>query len=185
MREYARVYLLDNPYFLDKAFEYYIPPELRGLLREGDFVTVPFGTANRKKLGLVSELCDTPERADISCKPIVSVCDRSMSLDSEMLGLCFFMKEHTLCTVGDAVRAMIPASALSRLEEIYRPTDKSVEGEELSEAALLVRDFICKKGSVRFDLLKTRFGNAAEGAVKQLTARGLIQKDFELRSSEE
>ena len=185
MREYARVYLLDNPYFLDKAFEYYIPPELRGQLREGDFVTVPFGTANRKKLGLVSELCDAPERADISCKPIVSVCDRSMSLDSEMLGLCFFMKEHTLCTVGDAVRTMIPASALSRLEEIYRPTDKSVEGEELSEAAQLICDFIQKKGSVRFDLLKTRFGNAAEGAVKQLTARGLIQKDFELRSSEE
>ena len=30
MSEYARVYLLDNPYFLDRAFEYFIPYELRG-----------------------------------------------------------------------------------------------------------------------------------------------------------
>ncbi|MBQ8850757.1 MAG: primosomal protein N', partial [Clostridia bacterium] len=115
MSEYARVYLLDNPYFLDRAFEYFIPSELRGQIHEGDFVTVPFGTSNRKKIGLVSELCGVPEKAGVSYKPIASVCDRSMSLDGEMLGLCFFIKEQTLCTVGDAVRAMIPASALSRL----------------------------------------------------------------------
>ena len=58
MSEYARVYLLDNPYFLDRAFEYFIPSELRGRIQEGDFVTVPFGNSNRKKLGLVSELCE-------------------------------------------------------------------------------------------------------------------------------
>lgn len=186
MSEYARVYLLDTPYFLDRAFEYFIPPELRGYVLEGDFVTVPFGTANRKKLGLVCSLTDTPESSDIGYKPIISVCDRSMSLDSEMLGLCFFIKEQTLCTVGDAVRAMIPASALSRLEEIYRPAaDLPEEDPKIDPATLLVFDLIRKKGSVRFDLLKSRFGPAAEAAVKQLLAKGLISKDFELRSTEE
>ena len=78
MSEFARVYLLDNPYFLDRAFEYFIPSELRGQIHEGDFVTVPFGNSNRKCLGLVSELCKDPEKANVSYKPIVSVCDRSM-----------------------------------------------------------------------------------------------------------
>ena len=144
MPEYARIYLLDNPYFLDRAFEYFIPSELRGRIQEGDFVTVPFGNSNRKKLGLVSELCEKPEKADGALKPIVSVCDRSMSLDGEMLGLCFFIKEQTLCTVGDAVRAMIPASALSRLEEVYLPTDKTETGR-LDPAIQYILDFIRKK----------------------------------------
>ena len=189
MSEYARVYLLDNPYFIDRAFEYYIPPELHGCVSRGDFVTVPFGTANRKKIGLVGDVVPEPENSKISYKPLVSVCDRTMSLDDEMLGLCFFMKEQTLCTVGDAVRAMIPASALSRLEEIYRPADIS-EGEkdaakDLDEPTLLVCEFIRKKGSVRFDLLKTRFGPSTEATVKLLLSKGLIARDFELRSSEE
>ena len=184
MSEYARVYLLDNPYFLDRAFEYFIPSELRERIREGDFVTVPFGTSNRKKLGLVCELCDTPEKSDVSYKPIVSVSDRSMSLDREMLGLCFFIKEQTLCTIGDAVRAMIPASALSRLEEIYRPTSIT-DAPELGEPILYVLDFIRKKGSVRLDILKSRFGPLTEEAVKKLLSAGLIEKDFELRVTEE
>ena len=144
MSEYARIYLLDNPYFLDRAFEYFIPSELRGRIQEGDFVTVPFGNSNRKKLGLVSELCEKPEKIDGAFKPIVSVCDRSMSLDGEMLGLCFFIKEQALCTVGDAVRAMIPTSALSRLEEVYLPTDKTETGR-LDPAIQYILDFIRKK----------------------------------------
>ena len=188
MSEYARVYLLDNPYFLDRAFEYFIPPELHGCVSRGDFVTVPFGTANRKKLGLVSHTVPSPENSAVNYKPIVSVCDRSMSLDEEMLGLCFFMKEQTLCTVGDAVRAMIPASALSRLEEIYRPVPETCAADkvnDLDSPTLLVCDFIRKKGSVRFDLLKTRFGPTTETIVKSLLAKGLIVKDFELKTSEE
>ena len=184
MSEYARVYLLDNPYFLDRAFEYFIPYELRGQIHEGDFVTVPFGTSNRKSLGLVSELCGVPEKADMSYKPIASVCDRSMSLDGEMLGLCFFIKEHTLCTVGDAVRAIIPASALSRLEEIYRPTNKT-DADGLDAPTAVILEFIRKKETARLDLLRSRFGPATEAAVKALLSRGLIEKDVELRRTEE
>ena len=186
MLEYAKVYLLDNPYFLDKAFEYYIPPEFRGRIERGDFVTVPFGTSNRRCLGLCVELCETPEDPKVNYKPVVSVCDRSVSLDEEMLGLCFFLKEQTLCTVGDAVRAMIPASALSRLEEVYRFVGMGdrPNKKELDSVTLHICEFIRKKGSVRFSLLKSNFGPAAEPTVKKLLSVGLIEKDFEVRSSQ-
>ena len=184
MPEYASVYLLDNPYFLDRAFEYFIPSELRGNIQEGDFVTVPFGTSNRKRYGLVTSLCDMPQKSDVSYKPIVSVSDRSMSLDREMLGLCFFIKEQTLCTIGDAVRAIIPASALSRLEEVFHPTDNK-DTPCLDEPILYILEFIRKKQSVRLDILKSRFGPITEEAIKKLLSAGLIQKDFELRITEE
>ena len=185
MLEYARVYLLDNPYFLDKAFEYYIPPEFRGKVERGDFVTVPFGTSNRRCLGLCTELREAPEDPKVNYKPIVSVCNRSVSLDEEMLGLCFFLKERTLCTVGDAVRAMIPAAALSRLEEVYRYSASADENKknELDSVSRHIFEFIRKKERVRFSLLKSNFGPATEPTVKLLMSKGLVEKDFEVRSS--
>ena len=187
MSEYAGVHLLDNPYFIDRAYDYFIPPDLRGTLREGDFVTVPFGNANHRRIGLVVALKGAPDDGTKDCKPILAACDRRMSLNEEMRELCFFMKEQTLCTVGDAVRAMIPASVLSHLEEVYRFSGKSpADGQGQFDAPTeLICQFIYKRGSVRFDLLKSRFGPAAEGSVKKLVAAGLIKKDFEIRSAKE
>lgn len=189
MFEYAGVHLLDNPYCIDRAFDYFLPPELRQSVRVGDFVKVPFGTANHKRIGLIVSLKSEPDNRQVGCKPIFSVCDASMSLNEEMLSLCFFIKEQTLCTVGDAVHAMIPASALSRPEEIYLPAEQGESSlgayTQLDAPTLLICDYIRKKGSVRFDLLKNRFGPATEGALKKLLSEGLIIKDIVLRETEE
>ena len=189
MPEYAGIHLLDNPYFLDNAFDYFIPPELSDRIAPGDFVMVPFGNANRKRMGLVVSLKDHPDSKEIGCKPILSVCDHGVSLNAEMSSLCFFMKEQTLCTVGDAVRAMIPSSALSYLEEIYRPVKDAAASpksfHDFDEVTLLVWDLIRRHGSVRFDLLKSRFGQKTEGAIRRLISEGLILRDFELRKTSE
>ena len=129
--EYAGVHLLDSPYFLDTEFDYYIPSDLRGRIEVGDFVAVPFGNANKRRIALVVSLKSEPEKTDTVCKPVADVCPKKMSLSSELIGLCRFMKEQTLCTVGDAVRSMVPASALSRLVEIWRAT--CVTDEEVTE----------------------------------------------------
>ncbi|MBQ9087130.1 MAG: primosomal protein N' [Clostridia bacterium] len=188
MWEYAGIHLLENPYFIDRPFDYFIPPDLRGSIAAGDFVTVPFGTANHRRIGLVTELKQEPEQKGIGCKPILSLCDKSMSLGEEMLGLCSFLKEQTLCTVGDAVRAMIPASALSRLIEVYQLTDSCPQSSvhaEPSATARLILELIRRKEPVRLDLLKSRFGPATEPALKELLAQNWIQKDFRLLATKE
>ena len=50
---YAQVHILDNPYSIDGAFHYYVPPYLVDAVLPGVFVTVPFGRGNRKQLGVV------------------------------------------------------------------------------------------------------------------------------------
>ena len=190
MWEYAGVHLLETPYFLDRSFDYFIPPDLRDEIAVGDFVTVPFGTANRRRIGLVTKLLHEPEQKGIGCKPILSLCDRSMSLSEEMLGLCFYLKEQTLCTVGDAVRAMIPASALSHLEEVYLPKEGMPENLSAADpapspAAKLLYELLRKKGSMRKDLLKSRFGPATDPALSELLSLGWIRKDYCLRASSE
>ena len=182
--EYAGIHLLDSPYFLDVAFDYYIPSALRGKVDVGDFVVVPFGNANKKRLGLAVSIKDKPERQDTVCKPICDVVPKKMSLSSEMLGLCFFMKEHTLCTVGDAVRSMVPASAISRLVEIWSATSAEIK-EEFDESTLLVCEYIRKKGSVKFDLLKKHFGEEVLSSLKKLSAAGLVENECILEDTSE
>ena len=126
MADYAGIHLLDTPYCIDSTFDYYIPPDLRREILCGDFVTVPFGTANKARIGIVVQLKDEPDNKNIIHKSLIGVCDKTLSLSDEALKLCFFLKEQTLCTVGEAVRAVVPASALSRLEEYYELSEDAI-----------------------------------------------------------
>ncbi len=107
---YCEVHLLDVPYHLDRAFDYIAPD----VSRVGSIVRVPFGKANRLRTGVITALKDSVESgAEISIKPVHSVMNELFALTPEMLGLCLFMKEYTLCTLGEALRAILPPGALS------------------------------------------------------------------------
>ncbi len=181
MSEYAGLHILKSPYHIDNAFDYFIPPHLRGNIHPGDFVTVPFGNSNKREIALVISLKDFPEKSGQVCKPIISECEKMFSLSPEMLGLCMFMKEHTLCTVGDAVRSIIPSAVLTRPYEVYRSTDKDAELTELDTPALLIYKEICKKGVMSQELLTDRFGTAIKPVIKQLIDAELIVRDFEIK----
>lgn len=185
MSEYAGLHILKSPYHIDNNFDYYIPLSFRDSVSVGDFVTVPFGNSNKREIALVVSLKDFPDNPSIKCKPIISVCDKSLSLSAEMQGLCMFMKEQTLCTVGDAVKSVIPSAVLTKPYEIYRVTDKALSQSEkvFDSATAFIYDYIRKKNTVSLELLKTKFGPATEPAIKKLTEAELIAKDFEIREA--
>lgn len=116
---FAAVYLLDAPYAIDHLYHYYVPVSLCGQIRVGSLVAVPFGRTNRRSYALVSAVssqCDVEKT-----KPVLAVLPDRFSLSEEMRGLCFFLKERTLCTVGDAVRCLLPGAIFSTLFEFYGP----------------------------------------------------------------
>ena len=185
MSEYAGIRLLDVPYCIDNTFDYYIPPDLRRDILCGDFVTVPFGTANKSRLGLVVSLKDAPENSSVTCKPVLSVCDKSLSLSEEALRLCHFIAEQTLCTVGEAVRAMVPASVLSKLEDVYTPIPNALIPEKLDSTALFIYEHIVKRGKATLAALQTKFGPATRPALKELVEAGLLEHECQLKTGTE
>ena len=104
---YVGVCLLDAPHALDRTFDYRLPSELIEGTQIGSFVTVPFGRSNKPKNGIVLELRDHTDA--IRIKSVRAVAAPETCLSPEMLALCAYLKEQTLCTTGDAVRAMVPA----------------------------------------------------------------------------
>ena len=126
---FYEIYLFDAPYHIDRPFDY----ESDSDIAVGSIVKVPFGKANRLRLGVVTK--KKYERETGGVKPVHSVFDSRYSLSEEMLGLCLFLKEYTLCTFGEAARAVLPPGALSETPNIkYDKTCRlAISREELSE----------------------------------------------------
>jgi len=180
--EYAKVCLVDDiPYSIDREYDYYIPAQLRSGVSRGAFVTVPFGKGNRRRLALVMRLADTPESAEIDkVKPIDAVCPESMSFDEELLGLCLFLKEQTLCTTGAAVHAIIPAAAMSRIVEFYTPAD-GPKGEP-STKDRDIYDYIVSRKRVTGETLVDKFGKRAIDAVNRMVKAELLVRGVDLKN---
>ena len=104
---FCEVYLFDVPYHIDFPFDYSCGENLS----RGDIVRVPFGKTNRLRFGVVFRTKSESEGENV--KPVHSVISDRFSFSEEMLGLCLFLKEYTLCTFGEAARTLLPPGALS------------------------------------------------------------------------
>ena len=109
---YCEVYLFDAPYHIDRPFDYLW---IDGV-SVGSIVKVPFGRSNSLRMGVVTKV---KEYADDSTpteliKSVHTVFDDRYSFLDELLGLCMFMKEHTLCTFGEAAKTVLPPGALAQ-----------------------------------------------------------------------
>ncbi len=184
---YCEVYLTDAPYAIDRPFDY----ECRTDIARGDIVRVPFGKSNRLRTAVVASLKDFASGENI--KPVHSVLTSRYSLSDEMLGLCRFLKEHTLCTFGEAVRTVLPPGALSEVENIrYRKALFLAVSPDEAEAKLSAagKDGIRSEGQrqiLRF-LIKNKRADAqivraipgvSAAHIKALSDKGLICADSE------
>ena len=109
---YCEVYLFDAPYHIDRPFDYLCGDDVA----VGSIVKVPFGRSNNLRLAAVTKVKDSSDGEKL--KSVHSVYDSRFSLSEEMLKLCLFMKGHTLCTFGEAVRCLIPAGALQETPNV-------------------------------------------------------------------
>ena len=164
MLMFCEVYLLDAPYHIDRPFDY----SCREGLTRGSIVRVPFGRSTR--LGVATKIKESAEVKDgVTVKEILSVVSPVFTLNDEMLGLCFFLKEYTLCTFGEAVRTILPPGALSDSLNIrYKKTARLLLEKEAiatllsatgrmgvrSEGQRAILRYLADIGSADFELLK-------------------------------
>ncbi len=168
------VYLLDSARATDRAFDYLCPKELEADV--GSIVTVPFGKGNRPMNAVV---CSVHDGTSPDLKSILSLSDTA-SLTAELLDLAFFMRDRTLCTLGDAVHAMIPSEALSRFVARYYPTDKLEKGLIPAwvneEGRTLVGLVLAYPGADESEL-RRRLGSDVKPLLAELVRRRVIIRD--------
>ena len=156
----------------------------------GAFVSVPFGRGNRKQLGVVVEVGNSPRLPTgmtvDRIKPIDGVCGERMSLSPRQLELCTYLKDTTLCTMGEAVRSVVPAAALASLTEFYTACPAADDRPEsrraaLSASDLLVLDYIRARGTVSAQAIKNHFGVKAAASLDRLREKEQITRELTVR----
>ena len=174
---FVGVYLLDAPFAIDRIYDYAIPHTLCDVVHRGSFVTVPFGKSNRQHLALAVELRESTDCP--SPKPISAVSTDRIALSEELLGLALFMKEQTLCTVGDAVRAIVPTFVLTRMTEVYRihPNAKDTFPEAVHPEDGALLNYLRSVGEASTQRLRNLFGSTVDEQLLRLRRRQVIARD--------
>lgn len=177
MASLAQVYILDVPYGADKPYTYYF----HAPVSPGDLVEVPFGRGNRVMTAIVHTV--TEGEADEKTKPIAGICVAGL-LSAEMLGLCLFMKEYTLCTFGEAVRAVTPQAALAKVVQYYRIASPL---SETAEQALPLRSqqiyrYMSEHKQTSRQMLRARFNFDCNAPLDGFLRDGVIIKATEMQS---
>jgi primosomal protein N' (replication factor Y) len=179
---FCEVYLFDAPYHIDCPFDYSCSEDFR----LGDIVRVPFGKADKLRLGVITRLKDFSEGGNI--KPVHSVATDRFSFTEEMLGLCLFLKEYTLSTFGEAAKTLLPPGALSeRLNVKYTKIcslaidrEKALEllsvkgrGGIKSEGQRAVIEYLIENSNADCDTLRSLTG-ATSANLSALSDKGII-----------
>ena len=121
----AKIAVAAATYWVDKPYDYLIPPELAEKAVPGVRVYVPFSHGNRRSEGIILAVSDGSEYEKL--KAITAVLDEEPLLSPEQIKLALFMRERFFCTVYDAVKAMLPAGLWFDDEGRTKVQDKTVE----------------------------------------------------------
>ena len=114
---------------IETAFTYSIPEALKGDIETGSVVEVSFG--NKIVTGYVVGLSD---KCDIDkVKPINSVIDKALRMDSRMLELTKWISEYYYSSYGEAISAAIPAVLRKRHKRETRNQSTETRKEKDSE----------------------------------------------------
>ena len=174
---YASVRILNAPYAIDRSYCYHIPLQLEDAVRPGSVVVVPFGGGNSTKNGVVEAVSDVA-----SCektKPVLGVPGKYMYVKPELLELCHFMSDRLFCSVGDAVRCVLPSGLGVKRAVFYTPVsaDECAKAGSVNAAALNMLDYMRRMGRVSASELRAHFGSAASAGAKVLTSLGLCRSE--------
>lgn len=103
---------------LDRPFQYIIPESLEDKILIGSAVKIPFGKGNRIIPGYVIGITEIPFWEVDKMKEILSVEEKKITLESELIQIAWFIRETCGATMNQALKTVIPVK--SKTKEIEK-----------------------------------------------------------------
>lgn len=177
---------------LDRPFQYLVPEDLWEDVVVGTPVIIPFGRGDRERQGYVVGLSKEPNFDIERTKSILRIVKQGVIVESHLLSLAYWMKEHYGGSMNDAIRTVMPVRREIQ-EKVKRRVYPVVGREELLRRraemekkhqsarlravdALLSVDVSGYQDGVDYDWL-TKQCQVTAAVLRSLTERGLIQID--------
>lgn len=115
------------PLPLSRSFDYLVPPDLQEKLIVGARLRVPFGKGS--KIGYLLALSEKSVLPPKAIKPISDVIDELPLLDARSLELAKKLHSYYLCSLGEALEAILPTSLRPRKKGFLPPSEPVVSRE--------------------------------------------------------
>ena len=128
---YANIIIDISHESVDRVFQYRVPGELAGKIRAGSQVYIPFGAGNKTRKGYVVELTETPEFDEARIKDVAGIVKGSVTAQSQLIWLAWWMKERYGSTMNQALKTVLP------VKEKIRPVQKRRLCTDLSAEELI------------------------------------------------
>ncbi|MFW6414195.1 MAG: replication restart helicase PriA [Verrucomicrobiota bacterium] len=143
---------------LDQEFDYLIPDSMKGRIRVGSRVEVPFGKGNSRRIGYVVGFKPYSSFGDL--KEISEVVGDRAQIPDKLVELAQWMAEYYCCAREQAVRAVLPGVVRSGKIKQKKQQYAVIESEEYVARELPAMERRAKKQAAILRALVRR-GNAA------------------------
>ncbi len=114
---YANIIIDISHEKVDKLFQYKIPPALFHQVETGVQVWIPFGAGNQKRKGYVVELTKKAEYDPQRIKEIIGIVEGSVTAETQLIQLAWWMKERYGSTMNQALKTVLPVKQKVRQKE--------------------------------------------------------------------
>ena len=174
---------------VDRTFDYRIPPQLEDRISVGVLVKIPFGKGNSLRKGYVVGITDHADYDADKIKEIAGIVEGSVSAESQLIMLAWWLKEQYGSTMNQALKTVLP------VKQKVKPKEKKILRllipEEQLEAVTAEAEKKSYKARVRlFKALKENPLIPYEVASGQMnlsaaTLKPVIEKGYVALESEE
>lgn len=174
---------------VDRTFDYRIPPQLEDRISVGVLVKIPFGKGNSLRKGYVVGITYHADYDADKIKEIADIVEGSVSAESQLIMLAWWLKEQYGSTMNQALKTVLP------VKQKVKPKEKKVLRllipEEQLEAVTAEAEKKSYKARVRlFKALKENPLIPYEVASGQMnlsaaTLKPVIEKGYVALESEE
>lgn len=114
---YANIIIDISHEKVDKTFQYKIPKPLEQDVQAGVLVTIPFGKGNHERKGYVVGITGQAEYDPARIKEITGVVTGSVTAESKLIQLAWWMKERYGSTMNQALKTVLPVKQKVRQKE--------------------------------------------------------------------
>lgn len=185
MADYVKV-LVDIPVQqLDQSYDYRIPLKLKGLLKIGHLVRVPFG--RRKAAGFIIGFSDQPEVKEELVKEISDLLYTEAFFDEELLELFQWMAAYYKANLINVIRTAVPSGVISgkikkkmiryvQLKCSVKEAQDFIEreGKRLYKQAEVLKLLLNKKGLYTVSELAEMAGTGRD-AIERLVSKNILE----------
>lgn len=188
MAEFAHVIIDISHEKVDRPFTYRIPEHLRDQVHAGCLVDVPFGKGNRVRSGYVVDLSDQAGYEPSKIKGIAGIHAGSVSAESQLIQVAWWMKERYGATMNQALKTVLPVKQQIRqvnrrfLRCLLPPDDLKKEMEIAVKKGYKARErllgALAHTPVIPYDMAVSQL-NLSPSSIRPLAEQGVIAIDSE------